>query len=83
LVHTQLVGIGAFVPSHAGLGDGRSYAHSSVSPLHEPPGVIAVCAGHVPTSLQPPRAPAPATAMAASTAASVALCMSLIAEVTA
>jgi hypothetical protein len=71
-VHTQLVAIppSTVVPSHAGLGVCRVYAHSSDSPEHEPPGTTDSADGQVPTSLQ-----AAAANMRANAAAEIDLVM--------
>jgi hypothetical protein len=54
LVHTQLVAMVVLVPSHAGLGDARSYSHWSMSPEHAPPGVMPFFPGQLPTSVHAP-----------------------------
>jgi hypothetical protein len=60
-VHVQLV---AHVTLAACV-DCSVYGHCSESPLHDPPGTMAVAAGQSPTSLQAPRRTATAATHAA------------------
>jgi hypothetical protein len=60
-VQVQLVGH----VTPAACDDWSVYGQVSESPLHDPPGVMAVAAGQSPTSLQAPRATATAARHAA------------------